>query len=309
VGAGVDNGLWLQGNGISFSSHPNGSEKWNMPNSGHFFAAADNTYDIGAVGASRPRTTYLGTSLVTPKINVTGGISATAWTTTGIAFDVAAATFTDTSTAGAGTVAVRTASSFSAPTFASTNAITVTDAFTLYVPKPIAGTNTTITRANSAYFEGAVGIGTTTLAHKFVTVGNIAAYSGSVTTNLTSLLTASGSGAGQLFLYYDGATTVKISSGIAAGDTYFSESNVIIGATAAGATAAKNLVLTNSATAPTTTADLIHLYGADISAGNAALAVYTEAALITTVDQTTNRKVPFIYNGVTVYLMATTSSA
>jgi hypothetical protein len=96
---------------------------------------------------------------------LSGNVSASSWSTTGAGFSVAAHTETDTSTAAAGTVAVRTANSFGAPTFASTNAITVTDGFTLYVPKPIAGTNTTLTRANSAYFEGAVGIGTTTFAY------------------------------------------------------------------------------------------------------------------------------------------------
>ena len=103
----------------------------------------------------------IGTTTPASHLQIDGNISASAWTTNGIAFDSNAATYTDTSTAAAGTVTVRTANSFGAPTFASTNAITVTDAFTLYVPKPIAGTNTTITRANSAYFEGNVGIGTT----------------------------------------------------------------------------------------------------------------------------------------------------
>ncbi|MBI4600179.1 tail fiber domain-containing protein [Candidatus Uhrbacteria bacterium] len=104
-------------------------------------------------------------------LQIDGNISAAAWTTDGIAFDSNAATYTDTSTAGAGTVAVRTANSFGAPTFASSNAITVTDAFTLYVPKPIAGTNTTITRTNSAYFEGNVGIGTTAPGAKLAVAG------------------------------------------------------------------------------------------------------------------------------------------
>ncbi|MCX6751590.1 MAG: hypothetical protein NT161_02370, partial [Candidatus Nomurabacteria bacterium] len=99
-------------------------------------------------------------------LSLSGNISATSWTTTGIAFNTTAATYTDTSTAGAGTVAIRTANSFSAPTFASTNAITVTNGFSLYVPKPIAGVNTTLTNANSAYFEGSVGINTTAPARK-----------------------------------------------------------------------------------------------------------------------------------------------
>ncbi len=118
----------------------------------------------------------IGSTSPTAHLMIDGNISASSWTTDGIAFDSNAATYTDTSTAAAGTVAIRTANSFGAPTFASTNAITVTDAFTLYVPKPIAGTNTTITRANSAYFEGAVGIGTTTPGYKFDVKNDVASY-------------------------------------------------------------------------------------------------------------------------------------
>jgi hypothetical protein len=55
--------------------------------------------------------------------------------------------------------------------------------------------------------------------------------------------------------------------------------NYILGATTAGATAAKCLALTNSATAPTTSADLAHLYAKDIAAGRATLAYYTEEAV------------------------------
>lgn len=39
--------------------------------SGHLKAATDNTYDIGASGATRPRTIYSGTSVVTPKAFIT----------------------------------------------------------------------------------------------------------------------------------------------------------------------------------------------------------------------------------------------
>ena len=40
-----------------------GTERWRIDSSGHFLAGADNTYDIGASGATRPRTGYLGTAL------------------------------------------------------------------------------------------------------------------------------------------------------------------------------------------------------------------------------------------------------
>ncbi|MFZ2150170.1 MAG: hypothetical protein WAV15_03350 [Minisyncoccia bacterium] len=124
----------------------------------------------------------IGATVPTAHLQIDGNISAAAWTTDGIAFDVNAATYTDTSTAAAGTVATRTANSFGAPTFASTNAITVTDAFSLYVPKPIAGTNTTITRANSAYFEGNVGIGTATPSSALEVTGNITLTQGAART-------------------------------------------------------------------------------------------------------------------------------
>jgi hypothetical protein len=42
----------------------NGTTRWIWNSSGHFLAAADNTYDIGASGASRARSIYAGTSIV-----------------------------------------------------------------------------------------------------------------------------------------------------------------------------------------------------------------------------------------------------
>lgn len=45
----------------------NGVERWKITQStGHLLAATDNTHDIGAVTATRPRTIYVGTSLVIP---------------------------------------------------------------------------------------------------------------------------------------------------------------------------------------------------------------------------------------------------
>jgi len=132
----------------------------------------------------------IGTATPTGHLQIDGNISASAWTTDGISFDSNAATYTDTSTAAAGTVATRTANSFGAPTFASTNAITVTDAFTLYAPKPVAGTNTTITRTNSAYFEGAVMLGAVAANNGFSTGslgdGSTTMYIGNSTINVTA---------------------------------------------------------------------------------------------------------------------------
>jgi len=48
----------------------NGAVRWLVTSAGHFLAVADNTYDIGAAGATRPRTGYFGTAL-----NVGNGIT------------------------------------------------------------------------------------------------------------------------------------------------------------------------------------------------------------------------------------------
>lgn len=50
--------------------------RWTISTSGHLLAYADNTYDIGASGANRPRTGYFGTSVVTPYLAITDGIAA-----------------------------------------------------------------------------------------------------------------------------------------------------------------------------------------------------------------------------------------
>lgn len=56
--------IGTQGTG-TLSLHTNGTNRWQVQgSSGHMFAVADNTYDIGASGASRPRSLYLGSVLV-----------------------------------------------------------------------------------------------------------------------------------------------------------------------------------------------------------------------------------------------------
>lgn len=42
----------------------NNTNRWQFSATGHFLAATDNTYDIGASGATRPRTIYAGTSVI-----------------------------------------------------------------------------------------------------------------------------------------------------------------------------------------------------------------------------------------------------
>lgn len=48
------------------------TERWRINNAGHFLGTTDNTYDIGASGATRPRTGYFGTSVVTPSLTISG---------------------------------------------------------------------------------------------------------------------------------------------------------------------------------------------------------------------------------------------
>jgi hypothetical protein len=80
--------------------------------------------------------------------------------------------------------------------------------------------------------------------------------------------------------------------------------NVGIGTTVFGATAAGVLALGGTATAPTTSVDLVHLYGEDISAGNRALAIYQESAVIVAAGIASTHKIPVRWNGTTYYLMA-----
>ena len=46
--------------------------RWRMNGPGHLLTETDNTFDIGAAGATRPRTVYAGTSVVTPAATVSG---------------------------------------------------------------------------------------------------------------------------------------------------------------------------------------------------------------------------------------------
>jgi hypothetical protein len=108
----------------------------------------------------------VGASVNNGLLTIGSNFSTTSWTTTGAYFTVTAGTATDTS--GSGTIAVRTASAFQQPTFASSSAVTVTNAANVYISDaPAAGTNTTLTNAWALYIatgnvkvaSGNVGIG------------------------------------------------------------------------------------------------------------------------------------------------------
>ena len=117
---------------------------------------------------------YVGGSLVR-----TGAISQTAWTTSGIGLRIPTSTYTDNSTS-AGTQAASYVNLMDAPTLAFANAVTVTNATTLFVAAPTAGTNATITNAYAVVANGAVSIsGNVTTAGNFV--GNGASLTNVVT--------------------------------------------------------------------------------------------------------------------------------
>lgn len=72
-GTATKRALRLEGNAITIRPlSASTSSAWQFQNSGHFVASTDNTYDIGASGATRPRTGYFGTD-----VNAGGAITAT----------------------------------------------------------------------------------------------------------------------------------------------------------------------------------------------------------------------------------------
>jgi hypothetical protein len=115
----------------------------------------------GTVGATTPSTgafTTLTTSGATNNAKLTldtTAVNSTAWGVNGIGFRSQSATFTDTSSTG--TVSDTAIHSILAPTIASTNTTTVTNAYTLLVNgAPTAGANTTITNGFAIWASGTV---------------------------------------------------------------------------------------------------------------------------------------------------------
>jgi Chaperone of endosialidase len=87
------------GNVIELGTNPSGTTM-----AGNLLFSPDNTYDIGASGATRARTLYLGTSLITPAITNTGLTSGRVVfsTTAGLETDSANLTFSGTILTSAG---------------------------------------------------------------------------------------------------------------------------------------------------------------------------------------------------------------
>lgn len=67
-------------NALSFLN--NNVERWQITSAGHFLAGVDNSYDIGASGATRPRTVYAGTSVEGGYIRAGAASAGAASTTT-----------------------------------------------------------------------------------------------------------------------------------------------------------------------------------------------------------------------------------
>lgn len=63
----------------------NGAARWNVDGNGHLLANTDNTIDIGASGATRPRTVYAGTSVVVPAVDTSATLSIGTTTATAVA--------------------------------------------------------------------------------------------------------------------------------------------------------------------------------------------------------------------------------
>lgn len=107
----------------------------------------------------------IGVTSPSAKLAIGGNVSASAWGLNGLALQGAAATYTDSSTAGSGTATNAVFNSFGQPTLAASNStVTTTNAATLYIANaPVAGTNMTITNpyalwidAGSSRFDGDV---------------------------------------------------------------------------------------------------------------------------------------------------------
>lgn len=75
AGTGSGRNLFIYGGG-SVTLGDGGTNRWQVSSgTGHLVASVDNSYDFGASGATRPRTGYFGTSVVTPKVNFSAAVT------------------------------------------------------------------------------------------------------------------------------------------------------------------------------------------------------------------------------------------
>lgn len=97
------------------------------------------------------------TNLTTPQIVLSGNISQSAWTTSGVGIRHSARTITDTSSSG--TVATAYTNFLGGNTIAASNATTFTDYYSTYINSPVAGSNVTFTRTWSLGLQGNLDVG------------------------------------------------------------------------------------------------------------------------------------------------------
>jgi hypothetical protein len=98
----------------------------------------------------------LGTAPTTAAVTIGGNETASSWTTSGIGLRINAATYTDSSTAAAGTAATNHIHAIAQGTLAATNgSVTTTNASTLFIAgAPVAGTNMTISNRWALFVAG-----------------------------------------------------------------------------------------------------------------------------------------------------------
>lgn len=130
----------------------------------------------------------IGTSTKTSRLLVAGDMSGASWGGSGKRFRLATGTYTDTS--GSGTVASIVSDNIAAVTLAASNAVTYTNAATLYInAAPIAGTNVTITNpwtiwvaGGNSRFDGSLMVGTTSATLTPYSAFDVAGTTGGIST-------------------------------------------------------------------------------------------------------------------------------
>ena len=211
-------------------------------------------------------------------ISRTGNLSQAAWqNATGVALNIASATFTDTSS-GAGTLPGPSAATwFGQPTFASTNAVTYTNAATVYIQNaPAAGTNTTLTNPYALLVaNGTVRIATATSATSTTTgalqiVGGVgiggSVYAGPIFSDGSQVITSANLG-------NFGVSTITagtdISVNTTTGAVTISNTSTLQSVTSRGASTTNAISITNNTVSSNTTTGALK-----VSGGIGALQVY-----------------------------------
>ena len=228
----------------------------------------------GTVGATTPSTgvftglTARGATNSAKLTLDTTAVSSTAWGVNGIGLSSLSATYTDTSSSG--TVSDTAIHSILAPTIASTNTTTRTNAYTLLVNgAPTAGANTTITNSfaiwasgtvRASQFQGAIG-STTASSGAFTTIS----ATGAVTLNPANAAVAiSPTGTGTVAISPAGALTINPT-------TASTINNTSIGATTASTGRFTTVTSTaTTGTAPFTVASTTNVANLNASSLNGA---------------------------------------